>query len=169
MEFRVATGGRLVSFGDNANAQRLLIWSKYFLIEGDSRNEAVCTNFSHHMAPCFGLFSSQCPHLASLLFPSRINSRWHEPVRTLKERTPGFNTSRYYPSKLLKQWFKGERSNIFQLMRKLCMEINWKECAFVWRISLSNSLPVFRYITPRPHQLSRLFVSIVGFWQFSCR
>lgn len=110
------------------------------------------------MAPCFGLFSSQCPHLASLLFPSRINSRWHEPVRTLKERTPGFNTSRYYSSKLLKQWFKGERSNIFQLMRKLCMEINWKECAFVWRISLSNSLPVCRYITPRPHQLSRLCV-----------
>ena len=49
------------------------------------------------------------------------------------------------------------------------MKINWKECAFVWRISLSNSLPVFRYIASRPHQLSRLFVSFVGFWQFSCQ
>ena len=58
----------------------------------------------------------------------------------------------------LRRWFEGKTSNIFQFLRKLCMEINRKECVFVWRISLSSSLPVFRYRFMAPSIITSLCV-----------
>lgn len=65
LQHRYTTGGRLASWGDNVDATALWSDQNSSGFEGDSRNKAVCINFSRHVAPCFGLFSGQLPHLAA--------------------------------------------------------------------------------------------------------
>ena len=57
MEFHRATGGRLVSFGDNANAPGLWSDQNIFWLRGIPGMKLFALTFSQHMAPCFGLFS----------------------------------------------------------------------------------------------------------------